>query len=541
VGWWLKTLRLCLITDFENETQSAANTIHIQPNQQMTFDLQYKETLEDMLQFSDKIQSKARVVFDIYGSTVNDMFGEIYSPNYPSNYPDNADITWWIRVPYDKVIRVNIVDLDIEACCDRLVVYDGDSLDGQSLAILTGSIAKLTQTVFQSTRNEIIIHLSSDCSKAKSGFKATVKAVPTEQSVDNSTTCAGSTYFNHSSGSIQSPNYPSAYNPNADCSWTIQIPVEKYVVKLTLVDFHLETNYDFLYIHDGLSSNSSLIAALTGHQTGKSFLSTSTVMFLQFTSDSVGNWQGFSVNFTSAYVATNDQPTAPPNNGTACDGVEYIETILGSDMYITSPGYSSYYYGNNLFCSWLIYSQTKVHVSDIYVDLYYDGDYLAFFDGSSSSSPLLKNYTGNSYPSNFESSGPYLFVQFVTDSSGTDNGFRFDASMDVNSTSLTAYGSSDYFQSRNYPNSYYNNAYSTWTITSYYSSYYVRSQITYYDVESCCDYLHFFDGSKNTDPELSHSGLNSYVSSSGRYLFVTFTSDSSVTKTGFQVRYYYVY
>jgi len=131
-----------------------------------------------------------------------------------------------------------------------------------------------------------------------------------------------------------------------------------------------------------------------------------------------------------------------------------------------------------------------------------------------------------------------MFVQIVTGDSRTDNGFYFYADAYVNSTSLTAYTSSNYFTSPNYPYNYYSNVYFTWFITSYSSYYYVRAQIITYDLESCCDCLRFFDGSSDSSTELSCSGVNSYIYSSSRYMYVTFTSDSSVTSKGFQVRYY---
>ena len=177
-----------------NEIQTAANTIHIKSNKQMTFDLQYKETLKDMQEAGVKILNRARVVFDFYGSTVEDMFGEIYSPNYPESYPDSADITWWVRAPDDKVVRLNVIDLDIESCCDRLTIYDGNSLAGQSIAVLTGTMNDVTNAVLQSTKSSMFLHLTSDCSEASSGFKVTVKAVATEQTnSQNSSSCQGET------------------------------------------------------------------------------------------------------------------------------------------------------------------------------------------------------------------------------------------------------------------------------------------------------------------------------------------------------------
>jgi len=95
--------------------------------------------------------------------------------------------------------------------------------------------------------------------------------------------------LNEWSGSFQSPNYPSSYDPNTKLSWTIQIPLDKYLANVNITDFHLETNYDFLFIYDGSSSDSPLIASLSGQQSGRIFSSFSNSVHLVFSSDSVGN------------------------------------------------------------------------------------------------------------------------------------------------------------------------------------------------------------------------------------------------------------
>ena len=41
-------------------------------------------------------------------------FGEITSPNYPGNYPDDADCQWQITVDSGSIIRLTFVEFDVE-------------------------------------------------------------------------------------------------------------------------------------------------------------------------------------------------------------------------------------------------------------------------------------------------------------------------------------------------------------------------------------------------------------------------------------------
>jgi len=71
-------------------------------------------------------------------------------------------------------------------------------------------------------------------------------AIPETTPQGNATTCNGENYFYAWYGTIVSPDYPSAYSANMNCSWTVQILSDSYVLNLTFTDFHLETSYDYL-------------------------------------------------------------------------------------------------------------------------------------------------------------------------------------------------------------------------------------------------------------------------------------------------------
>ena len=64
--------------------------------------------------------------------------GEVTSPNYPQNYPDNLNRKQYIiKVGIGKKVELTIEDLAIEFCdacdCDRLEIYDTPTVGSPTL------------------------------------------------------------------------------------------------------------------------------------------------------------------------------------------------------------------------------------------------------------------------------------------------------------------------------------------------------------------------------------------------------------------------
>jgi len=429
----------------------------------MIFDLEYKETLKDMQEAQVKILNRARVSLNLYGSGAEHLAVELNSPNYPDDYPSSADITWLVRAPESNVLELYVGDLDMEECCDRLTVYDGWSKNQNVLCVLTGSIGDIAASSFRSTSNSMLLHLTSDCSVSMRGFKVAAfayeqldtsspVAATTQEAVVNSTqpvngldpACNGGDHVGGFYGSIQSPNYPSPYENNMHCSWTIQIPYYGYKVGLTFSDFHLESGHDFLHLYDGYSASDPLLTTMTGGQSGTFIVSSSNHLYLLFTSDWIGVDKGFSLYFS--YIDQQLGTTAPAQDETTgswgsggsggsgdsegCSAVEYLQAY-SSYSYFNSPNYPNFYY-NNLACSWSIKAdlyQYKVHAFVVDLDLEANYDYLAFYDGSSVHNTQLALLTGRYNSFDVESTASNLFIQFTTDYSVTKCGFRVGYNM----------------------------------------------------------------------------------------------------------------
>lgn len=95
------------------------------------------------------------------------------------------------------------------------------------------------------------------------------------------------------------------------------------------------------------------------------------------------------------------------------------------------------------------------------------------------------------------------------------------------------------FTSPGYPNHYSNRQHCTWLIEVPYGLY-IYLQFGLFRLESNWDWVQIFDGSSAYSPTIARQDGYQQpwgVCSSGRFLFVQFTTDGSVTDSGFSATY----
>ena len=93
----------------------------------------------------------------------------------------------------------------------------------------------------------------------------------------------------------------------------------------------------------------------------------------------------------------------------------YASGIIFSNMH------GEYSYGMN--CSWSIFSNLSLELSFTRFQTERGSDPVTVYDGSSSSSPLIGCYDGDSLPEKISSSSHELFVTFSSDGSVSRSGF----------------------------------------------------------------------------------------------------------------------
>ncbi|KAG7328716.1 hypothetical protein KOW79_008660 [Hemibagrus wyckioides] len=264
------------------------------------------------------------------GGNLTQSQGEFFSPQYPSNYPNNARCTWTLLAGDLQVVSLNLTFVDMESCCDFIHVYNGPTAQHSLLGSVTGNqIAS-----FNSSSRYMTVVFSTDGSVTGQGFRAqwSFKSAPMcmgrcgtsnsrcscesscEQygrcchdyydycSYERSApvpTCGGSYY---SSGFIFSPYYPDYYHDNAYCVWQLQAPAGQTIF-LSFQDFDLDRccDCDYVNVYDGPSTGSHLLGKLCHNDTNHlDFQSSSSFITVLFRSDYSGVGRGFKAFFSSS-------------------------------------------------------------------------------------------------------------------------------------------------------------------------------------------------------------------------------------------------
>ena len=101
--------------------------------------------------------------------------GQFTSPNYPNNYPNDADCIWRIGVPRGVLVKVEFSDFNTERGHDELRIHDGPSVLSLSLATLSGHLSTPREVI--STGPLLWFNFRTDNNSSRRGFRATFTAV----------------------------------------------------------------------------------------------------------------------------------------------------------------------------------------------------------------------------------------------------------------------------------------------------------------------------------------------------------------------------
>ncbi|XP_019614808.1 PREDICTED: CUB and sushi domain-containing protein 1-like [Branchiostoma belcheri] len=495
------------------------------------------------------------------------------------------------RAPSTLVVMPQFDDFNLEhggrTCIwDSLRIHDGPDISSPVIATLCGSSVDPVMTSGSSAF--VVFH--SDESITDSGFFATFTAYNEPLRTTQASTTVGTTEFtvvattptvscdnptvlNGTFGSFTSPGYPGNYPNNAYCTWQISVNMSD-VVAIRFTAFHLENSngcyYDSLVVRDGPDATAPVLATLCG-SSARTVTTTGNSAFLVFTSDGSVTRSGFFATFSAEDIPPT--PQARTTVGTTevvattptvqCDNPTVLNGNFGS---FTSPGYPGHY-PNNAYCTWQIY----VNMSDVvairftHFNLEYDStcyfDSLVVHDGPDATAPEIATLCGLSASDVF-TTGNSAFLVFTSDGSVTGSGFFAtftaedtpptpQASSTVGTTKRVATtetvscgnptvlnGNSGSFTSPGYPGNYPNNAYCTWQISVNMSDV-VAIRFTAFNLEyeyfCAYDSLVVHDGPDATTPVLATlCGWSARtVTTTGNSAFLVFTSDYSMTYSGF--------
>ncbi|XP_054717817.1 suppressor of tumorigenicity 14 protein-like isoform X2 [Uloborus diversus] len=160
----------------------------------------------------------------------------VTSPNYPSDYPSNAHCAHVFRAPVEQHVELTINDLRLEGeppdCNnDKLEVYYVQNSITEQWILNDTFCGILSDIQLSSPSNLMKLVFLTDSGVEKRGFHATAKS---------SSSCWSEISLNSSGGAyITSPNYPSDYPSNANCTFILSAPVGQHV-ELAINDLWLE-------------------------------------------------------------------------------------------------------------------------------------------------------------------------------------------------------------------------------------------------------------------------------------------------------------
>uniref|UniRef100_A0A8C8Z1I0 CUB and Sushi multiple domains 1 n=1 Tax=Prolemur simus TaxID=1328070 RepID=A0A8C8Z1I0_PROSS len=277
------------------------------------------------------------------GGLVQGPNGTIESPGFPHGYPNYANCTWIIITGERNRIQLSFHTFALEEDFDILSVYDGQPQQGNLKVRLSGF--QLPSSIV-STGSILTLWFTTDFAVSAQGFKALYEVLPSHTCGNPGEILKGilhGTRFNigdkirysclsgyilegHATltcivspgngaswdfpapfcraegacggtlrgtgSSISSPHFPSEYENNADCTWTI-LAEPGDTIALVFTDFQLEEGYDFLEI----SGTEAPSIWLTGMNLPSPVISSKNWLRLHFTSDSNHRRKGFNAQF----------------------------------------------------------------------------------------------------------------------------------------------------------------------------------------------------------------------------------------------------
>ncbi|XP_062437571.1 CUB domain-containing protein 2 [Rhea pennata] len=230
---------------------------------------------------------------DACGGELTALSGEITSPDYPENYPNNAECRWSIRAAAGASVRLVFADFQVEnddeCSFDYVALFDGPTAAAARLGRYCGS-GSPPHTV--SSGHELLVVFKSDFNIGGRGFKAYFYSGECQE------------VYTAVKGNFSSPQYPNFYPNNLKCQWTIQLP-PGYRIKVFFLDLDLEgrssltdgCDYDHLAAFDGGAENASLLGRWCGREQLSPIVSSGNKLLLVLHTDRNTAKRGFAVAY----------------------------------------------------------------------------------------------------------------------------------------------------------------------------------------------------------------------------------------------------
>jgi len=320
------------------------------------------------------------------------------------NYANNTNCSWLIQPSTpNRLITVNFpfptFNFNTEANRDSLTFYDGPTTSDPIIRTISGNPSTISPIT--SSGGSMLITFKTDGNNTRRGWRGNYTTAPDP-------TCSGRTTFTAANATFDDGSLPNVvYTEDNDCSWLIE-PIGAKVVSLQFNRFETEGSNDFVHVYDGANASATLIGSYSGNLIPPAIVSSDSALFVEFKTNGTDNRLGWEATYNSSTDQCIPNLTLTSVRDTITDGSDTND------------------YENNLSCNWLIEPPTATSISLDFIefDLNDPGDSLKVYDGNSTSSPILGVFSGSTLPNSLTSSGGTMFIEFITDASIVDKGWK---------------------------------------------------------------------------------------------------------------------
>ncbi|XP_053373742.1 deleted in malignant brain tumors 1 protein-like isoform X2 [Mercenaria mercenaria] len=272
--------------------------------------------------------------------------GILGSPGFPNYYTNDLRCNYTLDMDPQHVILLSFdpdnFDIEPESDCEKdwVAVYAGNN----SNSLLLGKYCGDTAPLPISSLGQMHIEFWTDYSIVHIGFRANYTVIE----------CGG--VFTEHYGIIETPNKPTDYHNNQNCTWSITV-VPNRVIQLKFQMFDLQADstcsYDYLDIYDGPSLTSPLIGRYCGDGIpSEQIRSTSNTMTINFVTDSSVTRAGFRAAYNTTYYKPNY--VCYPNNRII------VHDLPKNSYYFAMQNISS---GTNIRCTVSTLNATTVEIT----------------------------------------------------------------------------------------------------------------------------------------------------------------------------------
>ncbi|XP_059791544.1 ovochymase-1 isoform X10 [Balaenoptera ricei] len=229
-------------------------------------------------------------------------------------------------------------------------------------------------------------------------------------------------------GIIEIPRY--FHRTTMSCHWRLLAPLN-HIIRLDIVNFQMQPMplacQGHLWVYEGFGSGKKLIGDLCEGDS-PSLKSHGPLMMLIFTYNVSLAMEKFSLRY-SFHMSDSVKGKIKVNGKEEKGGCPVLDLIPVSSIEITSPNYPNIY-PNMLNCTWTFYSMSgnkmKAVIKGFITEESWncEWDYFNIYDGPDQQSRLLAHLCGSKKEFVLISSGAYLTVNFKTDESVGERGFK---------------------------------------------------------------------------------------------------------------------